>query len=93
MSDTVAVEALIRGCVQGVFFRGWTRDEATRRGLSGWVRNNADGTVSALFVGPRSIVDDMLAACREGPLAARVDDMEITPADLPSERSGFRVLR
>ena len=64
MSEVIAVEVLIRGRVQGVWFRAWTESEASRRGLSGWVRNNPDRTVSALFVGPRPAVDAMLAACR-----------------------------
>ena len=92
MSETV-VRVVISGRVQGVWYRGWTEDEAVRRGLSGWVRNNADGTVSALFVGPRDAVDDMLAACREGPLAARVDEVEATPAEVPEGLSGFRQVR
>ncbi len=92
-NSVVAVEARIRGRVQGVWYRGWTEDEATRRGLGGWVRNNDDGTVSALFVGPRAAVDAMLAACREGPPAARVDEVESVPAEVPEARSGFRVLR
>ena len=65
----------IFGRVQGVWFRGWTVDQATRRGLSGWVRNRRDGWVEALFVGPAESVDDMVRACREGPPAARVDDV------------------
>jgi acylphosphatase len=95
MSEIVAVEALIRGRVQGVFFRGWTEEQAVRRGLSGWVRNNPDGTVSALFVGPRLVVDEMLDACRDGPLAARVDGLEASPVDPPpvAERRDFHVLR
>jgi acylphosphatase len=93
MSDVVAVEVLIRGRVQGVFFRGWTEDEAGRRGLSGWVRNNPDGTVSALFVGPRAVVGDMLDACRQGPRAARVDGVEAKPVDPPPMGSGFRTVR
>ncbi len=95
MSDRVAVEALIRGRVQGVFFRGWTEEEAVRRGLSGWVRNNPDGTVSALFVGPRATVDEMLEVCRDGPLAARVDGVEAKPVEPPAAGAGdrgFRVL-
>ena len=92
-NSVVAVGALIRGRVQGVWYRGWTEDEASRRGLDGWVRNNEDGTVSALFVGPGAAVDAMLAACREGPLAARVDEVEAVPAAVPEGLSGFRVLR
>lgn len=97
MSDIVAVEALIRGRVQGVFFRGWTEEQAGRRGLSGWVRNNPDGTVSALFAGSPTAVDKMLDACRNGPLGARVDAVEATPVDPPPvdspEAGGFRILR
>jgi acylphosphatase len=93
MSERVAVEALIRGRVQGVYYRGWTEKQAGRRGLSGWVRNNSDGTVSALFVGPRAVVDEMLEACREGPLAARVDGVDTKVVEPPPESSGFLVLR
>jgi acylphosphatase len=97
MSEVAAVEVLIRGRVQGVFFRGWTEEQAVARGLSGWVRNNTDGTVSALFVGPCIVVDEMLRACREGPRAARVAAVETSPVHPPPEnapeRRGFRILR
>lgn len=99
MSDVVVVEVLISGRVQGVFFRGWTKEQAVRRGLSGWVRNNSDGTVSALFVGSRAAVEGMIEACREGPLAARVDAVEASPLETPQPDAplpgaeGFRVLR
>jgi acylphosphatase len=93
MSDLVAVEVLIRGRVQGVCFRAWTQEQAARCGLSGWVRNNPDGTVSALFVGGRAVVDEMVGTCHEGPLAARVDGIEQTAVDPPPEARGFRILR
>jgi acylphosphatase len=93
MSEIVALEVVVRGRVQGVWFRAWTEEEASRRGLAGWVRNNADRSVSALFVGPRPAVDEMLAACRVGPPAAQVESVEATPVDPPSAGGGFRVLR
>ena len=97
MSDLVAVKALISGRVQGVFYRGWTEEQAVRRGLAGWVRNNPDGSVSALFIGQRIIVDEMLEVCRKGPRAARVDGIEASPVNTPPEgapeRLGFRILR
>lgn len=93
MSGIVAVEAVIRGRVQGVWYRSWTEQEALARGLSGWVRNEPDGSVAALFVGPREAVDAMLAACREGPTAARVDAIEAASVDPPPDPRGFRVLR
>ena len=71
----------IFGRVQGVWYRGWTVDEATRRRLSGWVRNRRDGSVEALFAGPCEIVEEMIEACRKGPPAARVDAIERTQAE------------
>lgn len=72
MSDTKTVHVRIEGRVQGVWYRGWTVDEARARGLSGWVRNRMDGSVEALFHGPAPAVDDMVRACHRGPSAARV---------------------
>ncbi|MEM0989881.1 MAG: acylphosphatase [Pseudomonadota bacterium] len=73
-SDKVprALEAVISGRVQGVWYRGWTEGQAKRLGLSGWVRNNPDGTVSALFAGPAGDVANMLALCWQGPDSAEV---------------------
>ncbi len=73
MSDVTAIRVEIRGRVQGVWYRAWTVEQATSRGLRGWVRNRPDGSVEALFVGPKDVVEAMLEACREGPPAARVD--------------------
>ena len=83
------VSARIEGRVQGVWYRAWTVREATARGLSGWVRNRADGSVEALFDGPAEAVDAMLAACRDGPPAAAVSAVIESPA-AASGTSGFR---
>lgn len=72
-----AVHVLIRGRVQGVGFRAWVEREAEARGLSGWVRNRRDGTVEAVFAGDAPAVDEMIAACRVGPRAAVVDDVQV----------------
>ena len=80
MSDT-AVRVMIRGTVQGVWYRGWTVDQASSRGLRGWVRNRRDGAVEALFIGPADRVEAMIDACRSGPPAARVEAVERFPAD------------
>jgi acylphosphatase len=76
-----AVAVRIEGRVQGVWYRGWTVDEAERRGLRGWVRNRTDGSVEALFIGPAEAVDEMVAACRRGPPAARVTAVRSSPAE------------
>lgn len=90
--DVIAVEARIIGRVQGVWFRAWTRDEARQLGLGGWVRNEPDGSVRALFVGPRDRVEAMLARCRLGPPRARVDQVSTTPQQPPPDEETFRVL-
>lgn len=80
-----AVLVRIEGRVQGVWYRGWAVHEATQRGLRGWVRNRADGSVEALFAGPKPAVDAMLEACWEGPPAARVRNVTSRPAEFPDD--------
>jgi acylphosphatase len=92
MSDIVR-RVLIRGEVQGVGFRYWTRRTATARGLQGWVRNRRDGTVEAVFAGPEQAVAEMIALCRRGPDMARVDSIEEAPAEpdvLDQRKNGER---
>ena len=87
------VGVVITGRVQGVWFRGWTREEARRRGLDGWVMNRRDGAVEAVFQGEAAQVDDMLEACRSGPPHALVAEVEVelqAPEDPPLE-AGFHV--
>ncbi len=79
---TRAVHVRISGRVQGVGFRAWAERQAAALGLSGWVRNRADGGVEAVFSGPEEAVETMLAACRQGPRHARVDAVEVVgPAE------------
>lgn len=79
-ADTVIVQVMVRGRVQGVGYRAWVDDQATLNGLEGWVRNRQDGSVEALFAGPAQDVAEMVALCRRGPPAARVDSVSDTPA-------------
>lgn len=62
----------IEGKVQGVWYRAWTEEQALQRGLCGWVRNRLDGSVEAFFHGLDSAIEEMLAACLEGPQNAEV---------------------
>jgi acylphosphatase len=70
------VHVVIRGRVQGVGYRAFVEDEASRRRLRGWVRNRRDGAVEAVFSGPSAVVAAMIEACRRGPFSARVDTIE-----------------
>ncbi|MBL8659564.1 MAG: acylphosphatase [Rhodospirillales bacterium] len=86
-----AVLARIEGRVQGVWFRGWTIMEARQRGLRGWVRNRSDGSVEALFAGPKAAVDAMLEACWQGPPSAQVREVRPATAVYPQD-PGFHAL-
>ena len=82
----------VTGRVQGVWFRGWTRAEAERLGLSGWVRNAADGSVEAVVAGPEAAVEAMVAALHRGPELARVDGVEVTASE-EAVPAGFEIRR
>jgi acylphosphatase len=75
VSDAIR-HVTIRGRVQGVGYRAWVEDEATARGLEGWVRNRRDGSVEAVFSGPEDIVSEMVDSCRRGPSSARVEALQ-----------------
>jgi acylphosphatase len=81
----------ITGRVQGVGFRAWTKSEAEARGLSGWVRNESDGSVSALVEGPQPDVATMLKALERGPALAKVENVRAIPG-AETEMPGFRVV-
>jgi acylphosphatase len=92
MSDIIR-HVLIRGAVQGVGFRYWTRRTATARGLQGWVRNRGRDSVEAVFAGTEQAVAEMIALCRRGPDAARVDSVDekaVEPDALGLRKEGER---
>lgn len=92
--DTQVIRHLsVRGRVQGVGYRAWAAEEATKRGLEGWVRNRRDGSVEIVIAGPADIVSAMIEAARRGPWAARVigfDVGEATARDLDDRHRGQR---
>jgi acylphosphatase len=86
MDGGKAVLVRITGRVQGVNYRAWAEREARRLGVSGWVRNEADGSVRALVGGGEDAVTAMLERLRTGPPAAAVQDLQTEDApgeDLP----------
>lgn len=90
---TRTVTVVIHGLVQGVGYRMWTQRAASRHGLSGHVRNRADGTVEALFSGEAEPVAAMIVACRAGPPGARVTGLDVTEREGPAPMPGFPILR
>lgn len=75
-----ALRLVIRGRVQGVFFRDWTVRHASDLQIDGWVRNRTDGAVEALLVGLEADVDKMVKHCEIGPPLAKVEEIETTTA-------------
>jgi acylphosphatase len=91
MTDApVRRRVLVSGRVQGVWFRESCREQAMAVGVSGSVRNLADGRVEAVLEGPPAAVDRVVAWCRAGPGRAQVDAVEVVD-EPPVGESGFRV--
>lgn len=83
---------IIKGKVQGVYFRARAKEFADNAGITGWVRNTVEGSVEALASGTAAQLELFIQWCRRGPQRAVVD--EITIMDEPETRfDGFRILR
>ena len=87
------VRAIVSGRVQGVSYRASTVDEARRLGLVGWVRNQHDGTVELEAEGPADKIDALLAWCKSGPPAARVERVAIEELAATGADRAFAVRR
>ncbi len=87
------MSVVIRGRVQGVSYRAWTKKTAEKLGLSGHVRNRADGAVEAVFGGGAAAVQRMLDLCRKGPLLARVDEVAVSEDAVDPGSDGFVIAR
>jgi acylphosphatase len=91
--DMGRVRLRIEGRVQGVFFRASTVAQAKRLGVTGWVRNCADGTVELLAEGERNRLEDLAAWCRHGPPGAQVHDVQLSWQDYQGEFRDFKIRR
>ena len=90
MADQVTRRrVVVRGRVQGVFFRDSAQQEAEREGVAGWIRNRDDGAVEAVFEGDPEAVERLVEWCRSGPSSADVEDVEASEEE-PEGLSGFR---
>ena len=81
---------IVRGLVQGVFFRDSTRRLAQRHAVSGWVANRVDGAFEAVLEGEADAVERLIAFSREGPRGAQVESVEVAEEE-PEGLSGFAV--
>ncbi len=84
---TTAVTVKVTGRVQGVAFRWEAQKQAERLGLTGWVRNEPDGSVAGFAEGDQDAVEAWVAWCRKGPPSAHVRNVAVTPARPTGARS------
>jgi acylphosphatase len=77
--------------VQGVFFRAFTRDVASRIGLKGWVKNLPDGRVEAIFEGEREDIEQARIHCLSGPPGSRVDAIDVQWEEYQGDMKDFQV--
>ncbi|HUW63524.1 MAG TPA: acylphosphatase [Spirochaetia bacterium] len=87
----VQAYVVVTGNVQGVYFRLSTKEEADARGVTGWVRNCADGGVAMVAQGEKEAVDRLIAWCHEGPPRARVKEVRVEWEQYGEGLAGFAV--
>lgn len=86
------VRVVISGDVHNVGFRSWVKHKAEEFGLRGWVRNNTDGTVEAVFEGEDHDVDEILDDCKRGPPGSYVEGVEVAEEKSHGKLDGFKQL-
>jgi acylphosphatase len=89
--DPITRRYFVRGRVQGVGFRWFVEHAANTLGIAGWVRNRADGTVEVLATGTREQLSQLHSRLRQGPRAARVDEVGVEEAQPVEGLNTFRI--
>ena len=92
-NKTVKAHVFIEGKVQGIFYRMWTREQAQKLGLAGWVRNLEDGRVEAVFEGPKDKVEKMVKKCHKGPNLAGIEHIDVNWEEATGEFGTFEITR
>lgn len=88
----MTVDIKISGKVQGVFFRRSAKVEADKLGLTGWVRNNNDGTVEVQAGGDKENLERFVQWCKKGPPFAKVENVEVAWSEDRYEGEGFEIV-
>jgi len=91
MIEKARAHIFIKGLVQGVSFRAYTKKKADFLDLKGWVRNTKDGGVEVILEGEKEKVEIMLKLLRRGPLLARVDNLDIEWREYKGEFKNFEI--
>ncbi len=85
------IHLIIKGRVQGVFFRANTQKQAKRLDLTGWVKNLPDENVEVVAEGEKEKIKDLISFCRKGPSSARVDDIDFKWEEFTGEFRSFSI--
>lgn len=91
INEKIRAHVIVRGLVQGVFFRAHTRVKAKELGIRGWVKNLPDGKVEAIFEGERDKVQEIIEWAREGPPAAQVKGLDLEWQEHQEEFDNFDI--
>ena len=92
-SEVVRAHVFIEGRVHGIGFRYWARKNAQGLGLTGWVRNLADGRVEVVFEGAKKEIEDMIKKCKRGPMLAGVKHIDVIWEKASGEFDDFEILQ
>ncbi|MFH1012564.1 MAG: acylphosphatase [Candidatus Peregrinibacteria bacterium] len=87
----IRVRLIIHGIVQGVFFRSNACEKARELGVTGWVANESDGTVTIVAEGPENLVNTLVDWCHSGPSTAHVEKVEVERHTYTGEFEDFDI--
>jgi len=91
MTEKARSHVVVSGKVQGVCFRMETKRVAESYNVSGWVRNNRNGTVEAVFEGEKDDVASVIEWCKKGPSHSKVSRVDIAEENFTAEFRGFDI--
>ena len=91
MSEIKQAHFIVSGFVQGVGYRRFIMHIARKLGLTGWIRNNADGTVEGLVIGAEEAIEQLMEACKKGPFLSTVDNVHVTFDEPQEVHEGFHI--
>lgn len=91
MTDTIRISVVVKGRVQGVFFRAYTQEAAQKAGVTGYVKNLPDGSVQADFQGQPHQVESMVDWCKKGSPMSSVTDVVSTRHKDLAEYADFKI--
>ena len=89
--EKTRAHVFIKGKVQGVFFRSWTKNTAQSLGLTGFAKNLEDGRIEAIFEGEKDNVEEIINKCKEGSRASEVTHVDVIWEEAVGDYVGFEI--